>query len=357
MKNKRNIEINFAKGIAICLMVIGHANVTPYLGRFIYLFHMPLFFILSGYFFPCIKINTLTDCLKYWVRKMRGLYFPFIKWCIVFLFLSFLLYNLGLEKDLLSIEQLKDRLFHQIFFMEKYGLYLVGYWFIHDLFIISIVCSILAYIFNKFNLYFFVLLIPLFLTLSVFFAFIMANNYAIGIPVQEGIRRLCLGFAFFIFGYYYKQIEEISFYSWTNFTIIFILLCTQASFEFMDMAHISFNWTVPYFIFAVLGTFMILNLAYLLPKNNKLYKFITYAGEHSLIILTFHILVFRMLNYVIVHILNLNKEHVYDFPSIKLNNQIIYCLIYSILAISIPLLCVKLKDSLIAYYKKYTADL
>lgn len=40
-------NIDIAKGIAICLMVYGHTN--SYGMSFIYLFHMPLFFILSGF--------------------------------------------------------------------------------------------------------------------------------------------------------------------------------------------------------------------------------------------------------------------------------------------------------------------
>ena len=40
-------HIDIAKGIAICLMVYGHTN--SYGMSFIYSFHMPLFFILSGY--------------------------------------------------------------------------------------------------------------------------------------------------------------------------------------------------------------------------------------------------------------------------------------------------------------------
>ena len=45
--SKRETHIDIAKGIAICLMVYGHVE-TIGMG-FIYLFHMPLFFILSGY--------------------------------------------------------------------------------------------------------------------------------------------------------------------------------------------------------------------------------------------------------------------------------------------------------------------
>ena len=62
--NRARIEyIDIAKGIGILLVALAHADISlisPYLHRFIYAFHMPLFFFLSGYFFnPDILFWTL----------------------------------------------------------------------------------------------------------------------------------------------------------------------------------------------------------------------------------------------------------------------------------------------------------
>ena len=54
MSAKRIEYIDIAKGIGILLVALAHADVSlfsPYLHKFIYSFHMPLFFFLSGYFF------------------------------------------------------------------------------------------------------------------------------------------------------------------------------------------------------------------------------------------------------------------------------------------------------------------
>lgn len=49
---KQRIQfIDLAKGFAILLVIIGHIDTIPYVKHLIYSFHMPLFFILSGYFF------------------------------------------------------------------------------------------------------------------------------------------------------------------------------------------------------------------------------------------------------------------------------------------------------------------
>ena len=51
MASGRNTSISIAKGIAIILMVAGHAECPGTLMSLIYIFHMPLFFITAGYFF------------------------------------------------------------------------------------------------------------------------------------------------------------------------------------------------------------------------------------------------------------------------------------------------------------------
>ena len=54
MNGKRIEYIDIARGIGILLVALAHADISlisPYLHRFIYAFHMPLFFFLSGYFF------------------------------------------------------------------------------------------------------------------------------------------------------------------------------------------------------------------------------------------------------------------------------------------------------------------
>lgn len=61
----REIKYDIAKGLGIILMVAAHANIPA--KSFIYLFHMPLFFIISGYFFKpeyCKDLNSLLQFIK-----------------------------------------------------------------------------------------------------------------------------------------------------------------------------------------------------------------------------------------------------------------------------------------------------
>ena len=59
----RDDKVTIAKGIGILLMVAAHAGIPDVISRFIVMFHMPLFFFMSGYCFkdkspppPCSNI-------------------------------------------------------------------------------------------------------------------------------------------------------------------------------------------------------------------------------------------------------------------------------------------------------------
>lgn len=70
----RNQWMDVAKGIAIILMVIGHTSIPDYLSRFIYSFHMPLFFIASGWM-TCWTKYTVKAFLY---KKVKSLVGPFL---------------------------------------------------------------------------------------------------------------------------------------------------------------------------------------------------------------------------------------------------------------------------------------
>ena len=58
MENKRDIRFDWMRGIGILLMIVGHTILVDGFGyRFIYSFHMPLFFLISGYFANGVTIS------------------------------------------------------------------------------------------------------------------------------------------------------------------------------------------------------------------------------------------------------------------------------------------------------------
>ena len=89
IKSSRIEWIDICKGIGIILVVIGHTGIgqiSPSIYNYIYSFHMPLFYFLSGLTFNNDKYNNLATFLK---RRFWTLILPFlILNLIVYLYIS-----------------------------------------------------------------------------------------------------------------------------------------------------------------------------------------------------------------------------------------------------------------------------
>ena len=77
MSARKRIEyVDVAKGIAILSVIVGHTfsayDPGSLLNRFIYSFHMPLFFILSGFFYRPQDFKTAFG------RKVKNLLVPYL---------------------------------------------------------------------------------------------------------------------------------------------------------------------------------------------------------------------------------------------------------------------------------------
>lgn len=87
--NKRVDWIDIAKGIGIFFVVLGHCVVkTDLIHKFIFSFHMPLFFILSGYCFHAEKYSNLSEVLK---NRGKALLLPFCKFWLLGLIVTLLI--------------------------------------------------------------------------------------------------------------------------------------------------------------------------------------------------------------------------------------------------------------------------
>ncbi len=75
---KRFDYIDVAKGIGILLVVWGHIT-THWTGSFLYTFHMPLFFIISGMLFKRSKFNGFTDFAG---KRIKRLFMPYLLYSI-----------------------------------------------------------------------------------------------------------------------------------------------------------------------------------------------------------------------------------------------------------------------------------
>ena len=76
----REAWIDYLRGFGILLMIIGHTHVWNPIVQWIYGFHMPLFFMLSGYLFDPQKWFT-SGYRKYLFKRAKNYLVPYFIWC------------------------------------------------------------------------------------------------------------------------------------------------------------------------------------------------------------------------------------------------------------------------------------
>ena len=149
----RDNSVSIAKAFAIMLMVLAHTWFMDIGNKWINMFHMPLLFFMAGY---CFKDKYLTDFKSFAIKRVTGLYKPFVKWGLVFLVLHNVFFYLniynsdyGFRGNASQIYSLTDFAKHAIMIvisMSGQEQLLGGYWFLKSL----VVGSLIAYCFIRY---------------------------------------------------------------------------------------------------------------------------------------------------------------------------------------------------------------
>lgn len=96
MKNNflgnRETWVDCVRGIGVFFVVLGHLYQNEPIGRFIYGWHMPLFFILSGYLIKD-KDNVIT--YKKIISLTRRYIIPYFTYCFINLIIQLYLIRIG----------------------------------------------------------------------------------------------------------------------------------------------------------------------------------------------------------------------------------------------------------------------
>lgn len=90
MGSQRIDYIDIAKGIGILLVLWAHLDVCDYVHSSIYLFHMPLFFFISGMFY-----KNPTGCKTFVQKALRKYIYPYVLFLLAFIPLTLILDVLG----------------------------------------------------------------------------------------------------------------------------------------------------------------------------------------------------------------------------------------------------------------------
>lgn len=361
--SQRNHTVSIMKGIAIILMVIGHAEAPWYITNFIYTFHMPLFFIAAGYFF---SRKYLSDPWTFISKRVKGLYFPFLKWAILFLLLHNVWHYFGILNETYgnwtggvthpySWQQFWQRLISILTTMSGYDEFMAGaFWFFRGLFVASILFLLLYKILDSKTSLNETRAVGLICIGAVAFtAFHIAASFKISIP--NGGWRETWGLFFFGIGVLYRKYEPSVKENWWLFIAYFLLLCGAAWLRLSGMNNGGIYrdlWSLP--LTGCLGWLMVHFAARKIDaRNSRLRSLLVYIGENTLYVFVFHIISFKAVSLLKIWWYDLDPLQIGCHMVIHHNNTDFFWPLYSIAGVAIPLLFLYLFSHPIFRRKRY----
>lgn len=338
-------EVTIAKGCGIIMMVMAHCS-TPYVTSYIYMFHMPLFFILSGY---CFKEKYLNDKLAFIWRRIKGLYVPFVKWGLLFLLLHNLFFYVNIYNSqygwnnsvsqLYSIRDLLSRMVYGTLLFNSSEQLLGGYWFLIQLFFASIISLILIrYLKNAF--------LGCGLAIVLCIAMKLLN---FRIPYTSICDLTLFSTSFYIIGYLVRK-HNMTFRNVYVGLLSAITIYIGSLFWYSEMPNCPISKIIPYFFTAVLGSLMVLQFSKWLNNFRALAflrSVLIHVGNHTLEILTWHFLSFKIVTLIALFVEDKPIEMLAQFPTLQEPLHSFWWILYTIAGVIVPLTGIWLKNRVV----------
>jgi acyltransferase len=291
-KSNREVWVDYAKAIGIILVIAGHLRLAKPISDFIYAFHVPLFFILSGYLYKS------KDTFKTVISKdVRRLLLPYTYFYMISYGYWFLTGYLRHRNEYPGTSGVEERLL---------GLVVgVGYethvsisisphlWFLMGLFFVKFFYSLLQYISKENKLLITAGIIVLLITV----VFINSSGYDLWLSLDSAVLSL----PFFFIGVLLKSYRKWQLWFKNNLLNLFYLLLTIAATWYLSIYNGSANINTSYFghnlllfyITGLCGSLMIFSLSFILAVVPS--KIVVFVSNNTLILLCIHGLIIIIL--------------------------------------------------------------
>lgn len=350
-REQRSTQFTILKAIAIICVVLSHAGIRGWLFNFLFIFHVPVFFMCAGYFF---HTKYLSDERTFIMHRVKGLYWPFLRWSIFFLVIHNLLFYLGLLSEQYgnasggvlhpyTWHQWGQHLWSIVFNMSGYNDFLCGtFWFFRALFLASIGFLILFKVLRRSE--HFATNVQagwgiLAITLLMCFWKVMDNLTIPGVT-QGGYREL-MGASFMAAGFLLRQYNVIERINW-KVTVPCCVLLLLASFLFPS--SMVWNGTLSDFFslpLPAVAAFIALawGCGYIDRYDNVAKRALVYIGNRTLYIFAFHLVAFKLVSALKVAFYGLPWQAVGGHPTVlQPMNNVLWILLYVVAGVGIPLL-------------------
>ncbi|QQS03801.1 MAG: acyltransferase family protein [Fibrobacterota bacterium] len=304
----RDISIDIMKGLAILAIVWGHAGIKG--SGFFYLFHVPLFFILSGYMESTKTIENFASAFK---KKVKALYLPYVAYGLIFLLIRNFSVDLKMYSEYFRVDSVRD-LAKNLFFIFTFNnvdpIFLGPLWFVFALFVANgaffFLLSVTRNIGNsKWNA-FLILCVALAVLLVLRFAFPGAHLSNWGNTTGE---TLILAIAFVATGFLLKGVLQKKN---TGLVLVsFLLLCSvyrESNFA-VDVRAARYDSLLELGASSLLGFYFTKSIAeYLGSWNNWATRYLAKIGQYSFSIMALHLLGMKFSQVLVVA-----WQHDWDF--------------------------------------------
>ncbi|MEG1255518.1 acyltransferase family protein [Clostridium sp.] len=314
--DKKRIEwIDILKGIGIILVVIGHANFkfagstgTMFIQKYIYSFHMPLFFFLSGYLFVKEKHPNFKKFIK---TKIKTLLIPYFFFSI----LSVLVKFNGFKTIIVQILYLGNKV-----------VWNEPLWFLVCLFVVEIIFYFISQVKSKAKTLFILLIFGI-----VGYSLYFIKDYVV-LPWSIGVSFTAI--VFYGFGNLIRGTDIGSKITSPNRRILIICFATNLVIggilnSIASMYETTYGKIFYFYIAAFTGVIAYIQIAQYIKKNNKITKVLEYFGKNSIVVLCTHYLVFfvirkiDMLNPILKNYIHI-KGYIYATITLLISIPVIF---------------------------------
>ena len=336
----RNPVVSMVRGIAIILVVIGHSLPSDnWVRNYIYMFHMPLFFFVSGY---CFKEKYLGDGMTFVRHRLRGLWWPFVKYGVPMVLLHNVFCSLHIYGSLCNIApytplQMGKAVLTQLV-MNGAEPMLGAYWFLNTL----LGASLLFYFCHR--------VVSSKLTLAIL---ILGSAVCLLLmPYVGGMRivfRICFAGTYMALGHVFASISYLKSKHSIHYILVImfaVLVAVGEMFLPHEMIAVTLTTMLPSMLVALMGIIMLWGLCqwFITASNRlttKLSNMLNFVGNNTLTILTWHFLCFKVVTLFLIQLYGLPIEQLELFPIHEELAAEGWWLLYSIAGISVVSICRK----------------
>ena len=291
--------IDYSKAIGIYLVVFGHYayflnipfkdNLLWHTTFNVFSFHMPLFFIISGYLFKFTNVNT---CLS---KGRTQLIIPYLSLSLICLVLgsirAFLIDEFTIQRILMNILGIISA---SDLFGTAWSEWSGPLWFVYSLFFIKMYMEIAKNIKNKWILFSLFLITIVGLSLTIY-----KNDNIFAFRISSTLT----GLTFFSIGYFAKtyiyKIANLKIYKLVillAFSLMLLMLSLHFNMDYNQKPGVSMfssnfgRYPYLFFVGGIAGSLLIMSISQILSRFKS--KFILTISNGAIIILGFHLIIY-----------------------------------------------------------------